>query len=297
MNMSRAAEHGGRRLTLAGHIVARDAAPFVIAEIGVNHQGRQDVARAMILAAARSGADAVKFQLFDADLLLANEAGLVDYQKTAANAQSARDLLAPLQLSPEQLRPLVTLAHAYGMAAVVTPFSPALVAATVDLGVDAIKLASPDLVNLPLAQAAAETGKPLILSTGAATWAEIDQTLQWLAAARDRIILLQCVSSYPTPPDAANLQIIAAMRSRYPDLPIGYSDHTRETITGALAVATGACLLEKHFTLDANADGPDHRSSLPPAEFRAYAGLAGQAFAMRGGAEKQVLPMEEPVRR
>src|SRR5690349_3799653 len=128
--------------------VERDGPPLVMAEIGVNHDGDLAVAEKLIHAAHEATADAVKFQLFDAKLLLASTAGLVAYQESSAD--SAEDLLEPLQLAPAQMAPLVKKAQSLGMAAVVTPFSPELVAAVKDMGADAIKLASPDLINRPL---------------------------------------------------------------------------------------------------------------------------------------------------
>jgi N-acetylneuraminate synthase/N,N'-diacetyllegionaminate synthase len=262
--------------------ISRDGPPFVMAEIGVNHDGSVARAEALVDAAKVATADAVKFQLFDADLLLANAAALVDYQKAAAD--SAPDLLRPLQLTPEQMAPLVVRAHAHGLVVIVTPFSPALVPAVKAMNADAIKLASPDLVNLPLLEAAAATGLPLILSTGAATLDEVERTVQWLTTldALDRTVLLHCVSAYPTEPEHATLGAIPVLRAAFPDLPIGYSDHTVETFTAALAVTAGACLLEKHLTLDRAARGPDHAASLEPPQLAEYAALARIGYAMRG---------------
>jgi N-acetylneuraminate synthase/N,N'-diacetyllegionaminate synthase len=276
--------------------IHRDGPPLIMAEIGVNHDGSVEKGMKLVEAAAAATADAVKFQLFRADLLLAKQAGLVDYQKSAAD--SADDLLEPLQLSREQMQPLVLRAKELGMAAVVTPFSPDLVADCVALHVDAIKLASPDLVNRPLLEEAIVTGLPLILSTGAADIPEIERTVGWLFKhhTADRAILLHCVSSYPTPPEKATLGAIAALRARFPELPIGYSDHTAETFTAAIAVGIGACLLEKHLTLDRTAKGPDHAASLEPAQFAEYAAIARIGYAMRGPFMKQVLDIERPVR-
>jgi N-acetylneuraminate synthase/N,N'-diacetyllegionaminate synthase len=283
-------------MILRNRQITRDGPPFVMAEIGVNHDGLIPVAEALIDAARLATTDAVKFQLFDADLLLANSANLVDYQKAAAD--SAPDLLRPLQLSPGQMAPLIARAHAQNLAAVVTPFSPSLVAAVKDMEADAIKLASPDLVNLPLLEAAAATELPLILSTGAATLDEVERTVGWLTAldALDRTVLLHCVSAYPTEPEHASLGAITALRDAFPDLPIGYSDHTVETFTAALAVTAGACLLEKHLTLDRSRKGPDHAASLEPAPFAEYTALAKIGYAMRGAFAKAPQRAELQIR-
>ncbi len=279
--------------------ITRDGPPFILAEIGVNHDGSPDIAAQLVDAAHRAGAHAVKFQLFEADRLLAQSAALVDYQKSSVESGAgADDLLKPLELPPEKMAPLVARAHALNLAAIVTPFSPELVPACVDMHVDAIKLASPDLVNLPLLEAALATNLPLILSTGAADLEEIDRTRGWLAdaLALDRTILLHCVSSYPTPPNHATLAAITVMRNRYPQIPIGYSDHTMETLTAALAVAAGASVLEQHLTLDRTRKGPDHAASLDPPQLADYIRLAATAHAMRGPYEKSPQPRERQIR-
>jgi N,N'-diacetyllegionaminate synthase len=277
-------------------LIAPDAPPFIMAEIGVNHDGDLAIGEQLVRTAAQAGADAVKFQLFRADLLLAAQAGLVDYQKESAS--SAEGLLRPLELSPEKMATLVTLAQSLGMAAVVTPFSVELVAACVGMGVDAIKLASPDLVNLPLLEEAAVTGLPLILSTGAADLPEVERTAGWLykLGAQDRIIFLHCVSAYPTPAEQATLGAITALRRRFIEFPIGYSDHTTELLTGALAVAAGACMLEKHLTLDRKRKGPDHAASCEPTDFAEYVRLARAAYPMRGPLAKSPQPLELQIR-
>ena len=279
---------------IAGRTIARDGPPFVIAEIGVNHDGQMSIAGRLIDAAAEARADAVKFQLFSARLLLAREAALVDYQKSSA--PSAAALLTPLELTPEQIAALIAHAHDRGLAALVTPFSVPLVPAAARAGADALKIASPDLVNRPLVEAAVATDLPLVVSTGAAWLDEIAQTLSWLGPARRRTILLHCVSSYPTPEDGATLAAIRVMRTEWPDLAVGYSDHTTHTITGGLAVSSGAVVLEKHLTLDRARRGPDHAASLDPADFARYVELARTAHRMRGPFAKAVLDIEQSVR-
>lgn len=287
--------------------VSRDGPPLVIAEIGVNHDGDMNTARALVRAAHQAlqgHPGAVKFQLFTAARLLAREAGLVEYQRTSA--QSAQELLAGLELSPSQMTELVQLAQSLGLAAIITPFSPDLVPVAQACGAAAIKLASPDLVNRPLIEAALATGLPLILSTGAARLEEITQTLRWVdkfparsaggPTARQRVILLHCVSSYPTPENDASLAGVRVLRLAWEDLPIGYSDHTLLTLTGGLAVAAGASVLEKHLTLDKTRRGPDHAASLQPAELAEYVRLADLAYRMCGPMEKRVLPIELEIR-
>ncbi len=266
-----------------------------MAEIGVNHDGRPEVAAELITAAAQAGADAVKFQLFQADLLLAPDAQLVDYQKTSA--ASAFELIKALELSAPVMKPLIQYARQLGLVAIVTPFSPTLVQQAADIGADAIKLASPDLVNRPLIDMAIGTGLPLVLSTGAASMDEVARTLDWLGDVAERSVFLHCVSSYPTPPAHATLGAITALRNKWPDMTVGYSDHTTSTITGGLAVAAGACMLEKHLTLDTRRPGPDHAASLAPDDFARYVQVAREAFLLRGPFTKEIQPIEWQIRR
>jgi N-acetylneuraminate synthase/N,N'-diacetyllegionaminate synthase len=235
--------------------------------------------------------------LFRADLLLSKEAGLAGYQQKAGE-QSAAEMLRRLELDAAAMGRCVKRAQELRMAAVVTPFSVELVDECVKMDVDALKLASPDLVNKPLVEAAAATGLPLILSTGAAEMGEIERTVQWLKelGAGERSVLLHCVSSYPTPAERATLGAISVLRARFADLPIGYSDHTVETFTAALAVGCGACVLEKHLTLDKKSVGPDHAASLEPHEMAEYCALARIGLTMRGAFEKRVLDVEKEVR-
>lgn len=239
---------------------------YVIAEAGVNHNGDLSMALDMVKAAAAAGADAVKFQLFSAERLVTHNADAAGYQKT----HSQREMLARLELHPEDFTAIASQCAATGIEFILTPFSIEDVALLGDLGVGCVKVASPDVANPPLLQAVAATGLPVLLSTGGATLEEVDAALKVLAdgGARDAA-LLQCVSSYPTPLDHAALRGIRALVETF-GMPVGYSDHTTELITGELAVGVGACILEKHFTLDPTLPGPDHALSLRPVELTAY---------------------------
>jgi N-acetylneuraminate synthase/N,N'-diacetyllegionaminate synthase len=292
-----------------------DSAPvYVIAELGVNHDGSPARALELVEAAASAGADAVKFQLFRADLLMSRASRLAVYQKDAGESDPVA-MLQRLELPAAAMRPLVDRAHALGIHAIVTVFSLDLVGDAETLPWDAYKTASPDVVHRPLLDALAATGRPLIVSTGAAELDEVRRAVSWLAPAQSRLALLQCVSSYPTPTADAALGAMAALRALAP-IPVGYSDHTTQVDTGAVAADLGADLLEKHFTLDKHAPGPDHAASLEPGEFRRYAELARDASTLRlrvgadptrdarphrddpriGPPEKRVLPCERDVR-
>ncbi|MCC6659908.1 MAG: N-acetylneuraminate synthase family protein [Phycisphaerales bacterium] len=288
------------------------AAPYIIAEIGVNHDGSPARAMELVEAAAESGADAIKLQLFRTDLLMSRAAGLAAYQ-AAAGERDPFAMLRRLELLVDDMAPLVARAHALGIHAIVTVFSLPLVPEADRLPWDAYKSASPDIIHKPLLGALAATGRPMIVSTGAAESEEVARAVGWLAPAADRLALLQCVSCYPTPPAEASIAGMAAIRDT-PNFrgPVGYSDHTAQTDTGGLAAAAGAAILEKHLTYSKAAAGPDHAASLEPAEFRVYAQMAKDEGAMQawtsgrlprsgdpryGPPVKRILECERDVRR
>lgn len=266
----------------------------VIAEIGVNHDGDVAVARRLVDAAARVGADAVKFQYFQPDRLLSAQAELAGYQ--AGQAASQRALLSRLALSIDELSGLVSHAKALGIGAVVTPFSLTDPAELSELGLDAVKTASPDAVNTPLLMACAALGLPMLISTGTCSLSELEPAAGLLRGHDAGGAMLHCVSSYPTPMDAAQLGGVRAMGEAL-NLPIGYSDHTPGLQTGALAVMAGAVVIEKHLTHDRNAAGPDHAASLDPPQMKRYVANIRQAQAALGTVSKDVGDVERDVRR
>lgn len=299
-------------MRIADRQIGPEFPPYIIAEIGVNHDGSVERAMELTRAAKAAGADAVKFQLFRADLLMSRASKLAAYQKAAGESDPV-EMLRRLELSVEQMEPVVRLAHEIGIHAIVTCFSVELVDEAERLGWDAYKTASPDIIHRPLLARLVETGKPLIVSTGASTLEEVERAVEWLRPAHERLAVLQCVSSYPTPEGREELGGIAALREALAPLPIGYSDHTAGTITGANAVACGALLLEKHFTYDTGAAGPDHAASLDAGGLARYHAAVGMRWnlarvegALAGGwprhrwaapFEKRVLDIEQDVRR
>jgi sialic acid synthase SpsE len=202
-------------------------------------------------------------------------------------------MLRRLELTLDEMAQVVDRAHARGIHAIVTVFSTELVEPAETLAWDAYKTASPDIVNRPLLERLAATGKPMIVSTGASTLDEVVRAAGWLKPARHRLALLQCVSSYPAP--EPELGGISAIRNATA-LPVGYSDHTERVETGADAVRAGAALLERHLTHDRNAPGPDHAASLEPADFAEYARAARATDRKAAPGSKRVLDCEQDVR-
>ena len=268
---------------------------YVIAEIGVNHDGDVKQALALTDAAAEAGADAIKLQLFETDRLLSKAAKLAAYQKDAGETDPI-EMLRRLELSIEDMAEVVNRAHKRGIHAIVTVFSVELVETADRLPWDAYKSASPDIINHPLLEAMAATGKSMIVSTGASELHEVLRAARWLGGIRDRLALLQCVSSYPAPEPA--FDGIAAI-AHATGLPVGYSDHTREIETGAQAVNAGACVLERHITHDTTAKGPDHAASLEPDDMSRYVAAAKEHPCRTPGGDgtKAVLDCERDVRR
>ena len=266
---------------------------LVTAEVGVNHDGQIERALALVDAAARADADAVKLQLFHPDRLLSNQARLAAYQN--GKAEDAYDLLVRLTLDLDEMAAVGKATRKRGLRFIVTPFSLPDVDDLRALDVDAVKIASPDAVNTPLLIAAATLSKPLLISTGTCDLNELSFAAGLLRQHTSGGALLHCVSSYPAPRDATALGAIRAM-DRALGLPVGYSDHTTHLDTGALAVAAGAVVLEKHLTYATSAEGPDHSASLTPDQFAEYVHRVRDAQVRLGHCAKRVLEVERDVR-
>jgi sialic acid synthase SpsE/CMP-N-acetylneuraminic acid synthetase len=240
---------------------------FVIAELGVNHNGRVEVVEQLIDAAAAAGADAVKLQTWDTDELVTPDAPLADYQHQPGGASTQYELLKKLELPAAALGPLKARAEARHLEFFSTPDDHGSADVLERLGVRLFKIGSAELTNIPLLQHIAAKRKPVILSTGMATLDEVEAAVRAIESAGNRsIALLHCVSAYPSLTEDSNLRAMHTLAGF--GHPVGFSDHTLGTTTAMAAVALGAAVIEKHLTLDKSLPGPDHRASLDPAEFR-----------------------------
>jgi N-acetylneuraminate synthase/N,N'-diacetyllegionaminate synthase len=242
---------------------------YVIAEAGVNHNGRMDLAVQLIDVAAAAGADAVKFQTFKLASVVSPDTPLAEYQKTnTGQSGSMQDMLKDLELSYDQFEALAAHARKAGITFLSTAFDVESIEFLARIGVQMFKLPSGELTNPTLVRAVGRYNRPTIVSTGMADLGEIEQALSWLADEQCRnIALLHCVSDYPADPADANLAAMDTMRAAF-GLPVGWSDHTLGDTVTIAAVARGACIVEKHFTLDVDLPGPDHRASLDPAALK-----------------------------
>jgi N,N'-diacetyllegionaminate synthase len=244
------------------------AGTFVIAEVGVNHNGDLDLAKQLIDVAVTSGADAVKFQTFFAEELVTNNARRAAYQSRNTGSKSSQfEMLKALELSEDAYQTLAEYCKAQGIVFLSTPFSEAAVDILEKIGVEGFKVSSGDLTHLPLLAYIAEKRRPVILSTGMGNLAEIEAALEVLSGCE--VALLHCVSNYPADMADCNLRAIDTMRHAF-CVPIGWSDHTLGATSTIAAVARGAQMIEKHFTLDRTLPGPDHAASLEPDELSTF---------------------------
>lgn len=243
---------------------------LIIAEAGVNHNGSLDMARALVDAAAEAGVDYVKFQTFRAENLVTRHAPKAAYQARNEGDGGQFEMLKRLELRPEDHRGLMDYCALRNVKFLSTAFDLESVAFLETLGLGLWKIPSGELTNFPYLRAIGRTAKPVILSTGMARMEEIGEAIDVLTrfgTPREGITLLHCTTEYPAPKDEANLVAMRQMRERF-RLPVGYSDHTEGIEIPVAAVALGACVVEKHFTLDRSLPGPDHKASLEPEELR-----------------------------
>ena len=243
---------------------------FIIAEAGVNHSGDIKLAKKLIDVAKEAGANAVKFQTFVAEKVATADAPKADYQKKTTGSEGTQlEMVKRLELSFDGFRKISAYCHQKGIIFMSTPFDEESADFLDELGVPGFKIASGEITNLPFLEHIARKGKPIILSTGMSYLSEVDEAVRFLRnTGCDELILLHCVSNYPAEPADANLRAMQTMAIAF-QLPVGYSDHTLSTEVALAAVALGACVIEKHFTLDKGLPGPDHRASLEPNELNA----------------------------
>ena len=258
-----------QKIKISNRSVGEGEPCFIVAEAGVNHNGDINLAKRLVDVAKEAGADAVKFQTFTAEEIVTESAEKAPYQKETTGAEESQfEMIKRLELSEKDFGELFTYAQEKGIIFLSSPFDKGSVDLLDELGVPAFKIPSGEITNLPLLKYIARKKKPVILSTGMATFGEIEEAL---AAIRqegvDEIILLHCVSCYPARIEDMNLRVMGTLRQAF-GLPVGLSDHSLGITVPIAAVALGAYAIEKHFTLDKKLPGPDHRASLEPGELK-----------------------------
>jgi N,N'-diacetyllegionaminate synthase len=279
------------RVDIGHRSVGPGHAPFVVAEVGINHNGELERALQMIHVAAAAGCDAVKFQTFKAAEFVNDPAQTFTYRSQGCEVSESMLAMFQRHELPASAWPVIKAeCEQAGILFFSTPQNRSDLDILLEVGVPAVKVGSDDFTNLPLLKSYAQTGLPLVLSTGMSDLAEAHQALEAVGALDGYpLILLVCTSQYPTPPEDVNLARITTLRAAFPMVPIGFSDHTSGPLASALATALGACFLEKHFTLSHDLPGPDHWFSEDPQ------GLAEWVVAIRSAHRMLGSPLVRPT--
>ena len=277
--------------------MSQPAKPFIIGEAGVNHNGSLSVALDLVEAAAASGCDAVKFQTWRTERVYSPALSLKPaYQLAGTPAdESEFDTIRKLELSYDDFREIKTACDRRGITFISTPDEIESAEFLVGLGVPFLKIASQDVTNVPLLEQFSQLGVPLLVSTGAATLAEVAAAVEAVSRRCNDVALLHCVSSYPVAIEYMNLGAITRLSSAF-GLPVGLSDHSVSADAALVAVGLGARIFEKHLTLDSSAEGPDHQASMMPDQLKDYGDRIRAAFDGLGNGVKRVMAIEEDVR-
>ena len=286
-----------KKIRIKNKLIGEGSPCFVIAEAGVNHNGDLKLAKKLVTAAKQAGADAVKFQTFKAENLVSGSAKMADYQKkNIGKKESQLEMLKKLELSNSNFRELkkycdekkiifLSTAHTEDAVDLLDPLIPVH------------KIGSGDLTNLPFLKKIAKKRKPIILSTGMAVLSEIKEAVEAIKkAGNSKVILLHCTTNYPCPLEEVNLRAMQAIKKEF-DLPVGYSDHTSGIMVSVMAAALGAVVIEKHFTLDRNLSGPDHRASLEPDDLKEMVKEIRNIEKVLGSATKKPSKSEEKIKK
>lgn len=268
---------------------------FIIAEAGVNHNGSLDLAKGLVVAAKDSGADCVKFQTFKAGNLVSKSAKKADYQtENIGSNESQYDMLKKLELTQDEFIELKEFCDQIGIEFMSTAFDLESIDFLNDIDMNSWKIPSGEITNLPYLMKIAKLNKPLILSTGMSTMDDIGQAVKVLREySQSDITVLHCTTEYPTPYEEVNLNAMKTIQQEF-DVEVGYSDHTKGIEVPIAAVALGAKVIEKHFTLDRNMEGPDHKASLEPSELKAMVTAIRHIEASMGSSEKA--PTESEIK-
>lgn len=267
----------------------------IIAEAGVNHNGSLELAKRLAEQARNAGADYVKFQTFKAEKLVTLDARKADYQiENTGHADSQFDMLKKLELTYDDFRELKQYCDKIGISFLSTPFDSDSMDFLGELGIDFFKIPSGEVTNLPYLERIAAAGLPVVLSTGMCTVEEIEAAVNILKnkSCKD-ISILHCTTEYPAPVEECNLNVIETLKRRF-NVRVGYSDHTEGILVPVVAVARGARIIEKHFTLDRNMEGPDHRASIEPQELKEMVEKIRLVEKILGSDEKK--PTESEIR-
>ncbi len=284
-------------IKIGNKIIGKGQPTFFIAEIGNNHNGDYFFAKKLIEEAVKAGADAVKFQKRFVDEVFTKELRDTPQTKDQVYGKTYGEYRDKLELNKEDLLKLKKVAEDFGVIFFVTPFDKKSVDLLEDINVPIYKIASFDSTHLPLVEYVAKKGKPVILSVGMSDEKETDLAVSTVLKYNKNLMLMHCVSIYPTPDERINLSTITFLQKKYPTLPIGYSGHEKDILPSLSAVALGACSVERHFTLDRALPGPDHGTvSIESEDFRSMVDSARRIERMIGVPEKVIYEDEKKNR-
>ena len=281
------------RKRISEQLNKKDMEPFIIAEAGINHNGDINLARKMIRAAKEAGADAVKFQTFQAEEFVQDKTLTYTYQSQGVTVtESMLEMFKRNEFSKEEWKDLKAFCDKEEITFLSTPENNSDLELLIPLGIEAVKVGSDDFTNLPLMRDFAGKGLPMMISCGMADEEEIAQTLQVVREnSHQPIVLFLCTSEYPTPPEDVNLLKLTSIADKFPYVIPGLSDHTEGSQAAIAAVALGARVFEKHFTMDHNLPGPDHWFSAEPEELKNWIGSIRTTYKMLGS--QKLIPTEK----
>jgi len=254
-----------KQIFIDKYLLSNNSKVFIIAEAGVNHNGSLETAKRLIDVAKESEVDAIKFQAFKTNQLILDNVEKAPYQKRTLSDESQFEMLQKLEFSQEQNIELMRYCQKKDLIFLTTPFDEESLSALDELDLPAYKVSSTDLTNMPFLQNIAQKNKPIMLSTGMSYLSEVEMALKMIHPFNQNVILLQCSTNYPLRDDEVHLEVMNTFKKNF-DILIGYSDHSFGIGAAPYAVAMGAKVIEKHFTLDKNMPGPDHKASLSPEE-------------------------------
>ena len=284
------------KLKINNHEISKENTPFIIAEAGINHNGSVEKAVKMVKMAKNAGVSAIKFQTFKAHEFISNSSLTYTYTSQGESiTESQLDLFKRCELSNDDFYKIKKTCDDEKIIFLSTPQNKSDLDFLLELGVSAIKVGSDDFTNLPLLKYYSKTKLPIIISCGMATLEEIETTLDAIGTLDGYpTALLLTTSEYPTPPQNVNLQKLRTLSQKFPDITLGYSDHTQGNLASIVAISFGACIFERHFTLDNSLPGPDHWFSVNPSNLKIWSDSIKTAYQMMGSSE--ILPTESETK-
>lgn len=285
-----------KEFKIGSKTISGSSPAFIIAEIGVNHNGSLDMAKKLISEAKICGADAVKFQTFSAEKLVVPDTPKANYQKdTTPSGETHYEMLKKLELTKEDHISLMEYCAKEEIIFISTPYDILSAKFLLEFKVPCIKTASIDIADLPLQEYLAKSGVPVLVSTGMSTLGEVEEVMKLYSAAdHNEVVLLHCVSNYPCSIESLNMRVIETIRQAF-DVNVGFSDHSIGADASIVAVALGATVIEKHFTLDKSFPGPDQKASSLPSEFKDLVLSVRNVEKMLGSSIKRCQPEEEDM--